>query len=187
MDILVVLGIAVGLAMDAFAVALASSAMLKGATGRQTFRFAFHFGLFQFLMPVTGWAAGRTVEESVKEWDHWVAFGILAAIGTKAIWSALRGGNREEAARGDPTRGLSLVLLSIATSIDALAVGFSFAMIGGSIWQAAAIIGLVAAAFTVVGMKVGGRLGSALGWRMEAVGGAVLILIGIKILVDHLA
>ena len=114
------------------------------------------------------------------------AFGILLGIGLKAIHSALRrDGPSEE--KSDPTKGVSLVLLSIATSIDALAVGFSFAMLGASIWYPAVIIGLVAAAFTFTGMRIGGRLGSALGWRVEAAGGAVLVLIGFKILIDHVA
>jgi putative Mn2+ efflux pump MntP len=186
MDHLVIFGIALGLAMDAFAVAVAASATLRGATARQTFRFSFHFGLFQFLMPVIGWAAGQTIADWAKSWDHWLAFGILVGIGGKALVTALRHKDEPKVERADPTRGWSLVLLSLATSIDALAVGLSFAMLGVAIWYPSAIIGLVAAAITFVGMRIGSRLGAFLGWRVEVLGGAALILIGIKVLADHI-
>jgi putative Mn2+ efflux pump MntP len=179
-------GIAVGLAMDAFAVAITSSMILRGATARQTFRFAFHFGLFQFLMPVLGWTAGLTVEEWVAAWDHWVAFGLLFFIGGKSAISALRRHENEESG-SDPTRGISLVVLSIATSIDALAVGFSFALLNVRIWYPSVVIGLVAAAFTTLGMQLGRRLGGLLGRPAELLGGLVLIGIGLKILAEHLS
>jgi len=179
-------GISVGLAMDAFAVAITSSMILRGATARQTFRFAFHFGLFQFLMPVLGWTAGLTVERWVAAWDHWVAFGLLFFIGGKAALSALRHRENEEPA-GDPTRGISLVVLSIATSIDALAVGFSFALLKVHIWYPSVVIGLAAAAFTTLGMQLGRRLGGLLGRPAEFLGGLVLIGIGLKILAEHLS
>lgn len=178
--------IALGLALDAFAVAIGTSLALRAVSGRQVFRLAYHFGLFQFLMPVIGWAAGRGVRPWIESWDHWVAFGLLAFVGLKAIGAALRGGPAE-AVRADPTRGLSLVLLSVATSLDALAVGLSFAMLGVDIWYPAVVIGCITAGLTTAGMALGGRLGSRFGRRVEAAGGLVLIAIGVKILVQHLA
>jgi putative Mn2+ efflux pump MntP len=184
-SVLVILGIALGLAMDCFAVAMGASVMLRRATGRQTFRLAFHFGLFQFLMPVLGWLAGLTVANVMVLFDHWVAFGLLTFIGGKSVLVALRG-KGEEAHAGDPTRGASLVMLSVATSIDALAVGFSFAMLGVKAWGPSVVIGVVSSAVTVIGMQVGSRLGARFGRRMEILGGLVLIAIGIKILLQHI-
>jgi putative Mn2+ efflux pump MntP len=178
--------IALGLAMDAFAVAVASSVALGKASPRQVFRLSFHFGLFQAMMPALGWLAGLSVRDSMQSWDHWVAFGLLVAIGGRACWAALHGGEEEERKASDPTRGASLVSLSIATSIDALAVGVSFSMLRVVVWQASAVIGVVAGAMTVLGMALGARLGARFGERMELVGGLVLIGIGLKILADHL-
>jgi len=180
-----ILGIAFGLAMDAFAVSLGASAVLRRVSTRQYFRFAFHFGLFQFLMPVLGWLGGSTVAGLAASFDHWVAFGLLAFIGAKMIREALadRAGER---LRGDPTRGWSLVALSVATSIDALAVGFSFAMLAVSVWYPSVIIGVVAAGMTLLGMRLGGRLGHRFGRMMEVIGGLVLLAIGTRILWQHL-
>jgi putative Mn2+ efflux pump MntP len=184
-DTFTILGIAVGLAMDAFAVSISSGLFLRGASLRQTARFAFHFGLFQFLMPVLGWAAGVHFQEGLAAWDHWMAFGLLAAIGVKAIASSPER-NAPEGARKDPTRGWSLVILSVATSIDALAVGLSFAFLEVDIWYPSVVIGVVAAGFTALGMRIGGSLGPLVGRRIEVVGGAILIGIGLKILASHL-
>jgi putative Mn2+ efflux pump MntP len=182
---LVILGIALGLAMDCFAVAVGTSVTLRRATGRQTFRLAFHFGLFQFLMPVLGWLAGLTVANLMVLFDHWVAFGLLTFVGGKAIFTGLRG-NGEEVHAGDPTRGASLVMLSVATSIDALAAGFSFAMLGVKVWGPSAVMGVVSGGVTVIGMEVGSRLGARFGRHVEILGGLVLIAIGIGILVKHI-
>jgi len=179
------LSIAIGLAMDAFAVAIATSIALGDVTGRQTFRLAWHFGLFQALMPIIGWYVGMTVEHHVRAWDHWVAFCLLAFVGGKAIRDALRDDGGTAVARSDPTRGFSLVLLSIATSVDALAVGLSFAALQVPIWTPSAVIGLVAGSMTLAGMRFGARLGRRFGRRMEIAGGLVLIAIGCKIVVSH--
>ncbi len=185
MSTLTLIGIAVGLAMDAFAVAIGAGLTLKRVSARQTFRLAWHFGLFQALMPVVGWLAGLTVAEWIAPIDHWIAFGLLAIIGGKMIYEALKP-EAAEAERPDPTKGWSLILLSIATSIDALAVGLSLALLGVDIWWPALVIGLVAGAFTTVGLQLGQRFGALLGRRMEVVGGVILIGIGVKILVEHL-
>jgi len=184
-NLLVILGIAIGLSMDAFAVAIAASIALHPVTRRQVFRFGFHFGLFQALMPVLGWLLGSTVVRWVAAFDHWIAFGLLAYVGGKAIVEALRRGDEKKAA-ADPTRGWSLVIFSIATSIDAFAVGLSFACLGVSVWYPSVVIGLTTGSLTTLGMLIGARLGARLGKRMEIAGGLVLIAIGTKILVDHL-
>ncbi|NOZ02255.1 MAG: manganese efflux pump [Deltaproteobacteria bacterium] len=186
MDPWLLISIALGLAMDAFAVAIGTSIVLVRVTPRQRFRLAFHFGLFQAMMPVIGWAAGSTVEGAINAWDHWVAFGLLAFIGTRSIVQSFRH-RSEEQGPVDPTRGASLVVLSVATSIDALAVGLSFGVLGVAIWTPALVIGLVAAAMTLLGIALGSRLGALFGRRMEAVGGLVLLLIGAQILWEHLA
>jgi putative Mn2+ efflux pump MntP len=186
MSLLTLLGIALGLAMDAFAVAIGAGLQLRGATPRQVFRLAWHFGLFQAFMPIVGWLAGRTVARYIAPVDHWVAFGLLAFIGGKMVYEALR--HQDDAAEvRDPTKGWRLVMLSIATSIDALAVGLSLALLGVGIWWPAIVIGVVAGVMTTAGMELGKRFGALLGRRMEVVGGLVLIGIGLKILVEHLA
>ncbi|MFH1268730.1 MAG: manganese efflux pump MntP family protein [Planctomycetota bacterium] len=180
------LAIAVALAMDAFAVSIAAGMTVKPLTGRGVFRLAFHFGLFQALMPVIGWSAGKAVYGYIAAADHWVAFALLLFVGGKMSLGALKGGEGERFA-DDPTSGWSLVLLSVATSIDALAVGLSLAMTGSEIVLPATVIGLVAAAFTAVGMALGCRIGSLWGRRVEVAGGLVLVAVGANILFDHLS
>jgi manganese efflux pump family protein len=184
MDFLTLFGIALALAMDALAVALAAGLALPVLTGRHLFRLGFHFGLFQALMPVLGWLAGMTVQQWIAAYDHWVAFALLTFIGVKMIREALRG-PADDAERLDPTRGLTLVMLSLATSIDALAVGLSLAMLDIDIWIPAAVIGLVCGALTVAGMLLGRRIGTNWGPRVEIAGGLTLIAIGVKILLEQ--
>ena len=186
MNPLTLLGIAVGLAMDAFAVSIGVGLSAPSVSGRTTVRLAWHFGLFQFLMPVVGWLAGLSVERWISGVDHWVALALLTAIGGHMIYEALRGDDEARATR-DPTRGPSLVVLSVATSIDALAVGLSLALLGVEIWFPAVVIGIVAFLFTAAGLHLGRRFGALFGKRMEVLGGVILIGIGLKILADHLA
>lgn len=186
MDFLAVLGIAVALAMDAFAVALGTGMVLGRANAHQVFRLSFHFGLFQFGMPILGWLAGQTVADAIRDVDHWIAFGLLAVVGGHMIKEGL-GPPGNERRTGDPTRGWSLILLSLATSIDALAVGLSMAFLGVSIWYPSVVIGLVAAAFTLAGLRLGRVAGQHLGHRMALVGGGILVAIGVKILAEHLS
>jgi len=178
------LAVAVGLAMDAFAVAVVAGLTLHPLTGRHVFRLSFHFGLFQALMPLLGWTAGRAVQQYIARFDHWVAFGLLAFVGGRMIWGALRG-SEQDARMEDPTRGWTLIMLSTATSIDALAVGLSLAMLGAAIVMPAVVIGLVAAVLTLVGMLLGRRIGSAWGRRVEILGGVILIAIEIHIVLEH--
>jgi putative Mn2+ efflux pump MntP len=167
--------------MDALAVAIATGIVLGKVSGRQTFRLSWHFGLFQFLMPVIGWLAGLSVERYLSGYDHWLAFGLLVIIGGKMIREALRE-HGEEGPVSDPTRGVSLVLLSVATSVDALAVGLSLGVLRVRIWYPAVVIGVVAGTLTAVGMHLGAPLGNRVGRGMEILGGLVLIGIGFKIL-----
>jgi len=184
---LTVLGIAVGLAMDAFAVAVATGLTVVPITGRHRFRLGWHFGLFQFLMPILGWLAGREVIGYIEAFDHWVAFGLLSGIGGKMLWESCRWHEGQgPIPRADPTRGWSLVTLSVATSVDALAVGFGMAALGVSVWGPSVVIGLVAGGLTVVGLSFGSRLGSRWGRWAQALGGMVLIGVGANILVSHL-
>ncbi len=185
MNLFEILMISVGLAMDAFAVSVAAGTSGKLAGKRAVFRISFHFGLFQAFMPIIGWAAGITVAHLISAVDHWIAFGLLAFVGGRMIHSAMQ--TDMETFQADPSRGASLVLLSVATSIDALAVGLSLAMINVSIWYPCVIIGLVTAAMSVIGIRAGRYFGKKLGLRMAFVGGVILILIGFKILVSHLA
>jgi manganese efflux pump family protein len=179
------LAIACALAMDAFAVAIVAGLTLNPMTRRHVFRLAFHFGLFQALMPTLGWAAGTAVHGYIAAFDHWVAFGLLVFVGGRMIHGAVAGSEPQPAGPNAPTSGWSLVLLSVATSIDALAVGLTLAMIGATILVPALVIGLVAAAFTTTGMALGRRIGAAWGKRVEVVGGLILIAIGVKIVVEH--
>jgi manganese efflux pump family protein len=176
--------LAVALAMDAFAVSLAAGASGRAKGIRATFRLAFHFGLFQFLMPVIGWALGLTMANAVEAVDHWIAFVLLAFIGGRMIREALN--HDDEAFSYDPSRGLSLILLSIATSVDALAVGLSLAMLKTRVLLPSLVIGVIAGLFSVIGHRFGGRLGRQFGIRMELAGGALLILIGVRIVFVHL-
>jgi putative Mn2+ efflux pump MntP len=180
-----VVGIALGLAMDAFAVAAAAGVVVRRLTGRHVFRLAFHFGLFQFLMPVLGWLAGRTLAGYLRDYDHWVAFGLLAGVGGKMIWESFAPERPADAS--DPTRGWTLVVLSIATSLDALAVGITMAFLQVSIWGPSVVIGAVCAAITTIGILGGSRIGPRLGRWPEVAGGLVLLGIGARILILHLA
>ena len=180
--------IAVALAMDAFAVAIAAGVMLKQISFRQNFRLAWHFGLFQAMMPVLGWSAGFYIRDWIEAYDHWIAFGLLAFVAQGMLRAAFKKETGENESK-DPTRGLTMVMLSIATSIDALAVGLSLSMISVSIWTPALIIGLVAGAFTTAGMHIGKKIGAStnLSRYAEVFGGIVLILIGFNILREHRA
>lgn len=186
MSLGLIIAIALGLAMDAFAVSMACSASLAKLRGRQVFRIAFHFGWFQAMMPVLGWFAGTGARSLIERWDHWVAFGLLALVGGKAILQAVRGGEESCGERRDPTKGWSLVAFSLATSVDALAVGLSLSALGVSIWVPAAVIGVVTACLSCVGMLIGARASARWGRPIEVLGGVVLIGIGLQVLAEHL-
>jgi len=184
MSFVTILLLAVGLSMDALAVAISAAVTLDQLSGRRVFRLAFHFGLFQAVMPIVGWLAGMQLQQIIASWDHWVAFGLLTFIGAKAIRTAFAEPDAN-ASRNDPTRGLTLIGLAIATSIDALAVGVGLAMLRVSIWYPSIVIGCTTGALTAIGMLIGTRLGKRFGKKVEVAGGLVLIGIGLRILLEH--
>jgi len=186
MPLVLVLGLAVALAMDCFAVSMGLACGSKGLSGRQAVRMAFFFGAFQFGMPVLGWLAGEGVVRFMSGIDHWVAFGLLLAIGGKMLYEAFSLSEEEKACRADQTRGARLLVLSVATSIDALAVGLSLGVIKTGIFYPALVIGAVSFFMTVAGARLGPAVGKAVGRRAELLGGVILVAIGLRILIQHL-
>jgi len=185
LSLIVLLLTAAGLAADAFAVSVGKGMHLRAFAWKPALALAITFGAFQALMPVIGWALGSTLAGSIVTYDHWIAFGLLAAIGAKMMWDS-RGVTDEGREARPPIRVRELLLLGVATSIDALAVGVSLAFLDVSITGAAVTIGLVTAALSLLGVWLGHYAGRRLSSCAELIGGLVLIGIGIKILVDHL-
>ncbi len=183
MDIINIITIAIGLAMDALAVSIASAIKLGKVKPMQVLRMAGSFGLFQCLMPIAGWFLGRFLADYIAAFDHWIAFTLLAFIGLKMFFE-----KPEEIENNvsDPTKGLELLMLAIATSIDAMAVGFSFAVLKHGILWPSVIIGLVTLGLSSLGMLLGVRLGRYCQKIAGKVGGVVLLAIGLKILLEHL-
>jgi len=175
--------IALSMAMDAFAVSLCSGVKI-GPGPRPVFRIAFHFGLFQALLPIFGWMFGNTIEPLVKDFDHWVAFGLLAFVGFRMMRSGLSKDGGEIIK--DPSRGWTMVMLSIAVSIDALAIGLSLALLDVTIWTLALVIGLVTGVLSLIGLRVGNGFGKRYGKPVEVLGGLILVGIGVRIVVLHL-
>lgn len=185
MTVVEILMIAVGLAMDAFAVSVAGGAGGRLNHPRPALRLAFHLGLFQFMMPIIGWYLGYRAVGMVGDFGSWIACALLAYIGIRMIRSGLQPGADDGRRPTDPSKGWTLVALSLATSIDALAVGVSLAMVGVAIWQPSVIIGLVTAAISLIGIAIGDRVGHWWGSRVEIVGGVLLIAIGLRILLEN--
>jgi putative Mn2+ efflux pump MntP len=175
--------IAVGLAMDAFAVSLGIGTGGLAKDWRSKFRLAFHFGIFQTLMTVLGWLAGATVANFISGIDHWIALALLSFVGISMIRSGIS--KEKERVRPNPSKGGSLVMLSLATSLDAMAVGLSMAMIKTAILLPAMIIGVVTAGLSAFGLQAGARLGEVFGKRMEIIGGLILIGIGLNVVITH--
>jgi len=178
MPIWQIVAISVGLGADAFSVALAVGT--TGAGFRRTFRLSWHFGLFQFFMPILGWQAGHRMLALIRAWDHWVAFGLLAAVGLHMVINSFKPEVRRR--KGDPTRGWSLVMLSVATSIDAFGVGIGLGALSLSVILPCVIIGMVAGLMTLVGMQLGSRVSRRFGQRAETAGGVLLIALAVKLL-----
>ena len=184
-DFLSILLIALGLSADCFAVALSASISQRTSSFWQVFRVALSFGIFQAMMPVLGWLAGRTVVDLIANYDHWLAFGLLAFVGGRMLWESLHDSD-DKLRETDISKGLLLLTLSIATSIDALAVGLSFAFLETNIVLASSTIGITAFLVTAISFVLGRKVGGVIGKRAEIVGGVVLIGIGIKILLEHM-
>ena len=174
---------AFALSIDASAVSLAASTSGYVPDKRAIFRLSFHFGLFQFLMPILGWAFGNTIAPVIQDFDHWIAFGLLVFIALRMLRAASDAPSPQRA--DDPTRGFNLVMLSIATSIDALAVGLSLAMLQISAWYPSAVIGVVTSLVCLAAIQFGARMGTWLGRRAQVAGAAALILIAIRIVITH--
>lgn len=182
-----ILLLAVGLAMDATAVAAAKGCAAPRFLPRHAVLVALYFGGFQALMPILGWALGAGVGSAVRRFDHWIAFTLLAAIGAKMLFDARRPAELEPPElRSDPFGPRTLFALAIATSIDALAVGFTLPLLDAPFAATIATIGVVTALLSVCGLWAGRRFGQAWGGRLDLVGGVVLIGLGGKILVEHL-
>ena len=174
--------------MDAFAVALASGATMKRLHLPNALKMALFFGGFQALMPVVGWAAGLSMKDFISGWDHWIAFGLLLAVGGKMIYEAFKIKEEEECGgpKTCPFDTGTLTVLAIATSIDALAVGLTFSLLQLSIIGPVLVIGVVTFLMSVAGVKIGSAGGHFFEHKMEAAGGFILIAIGLKILLGHL-
>jgi manganese efflux pump family protein len=183
-SVLEILFLAFALSIDAFAVSLAAASSGRITGRRATFRLSFHFGLFQFLMPVVGWAAGSGLAPLISAYDHWIAFGLLTFVAFRMIHSAMKGETGIQ--RNDPSRGMRLMALSIATSVDALAVGLTLALLDINIWWPSLAIGIITGTVCVFAIMTGNRLHVRFGRTAEIVGGIVLIVIAIRILMTHL-
>jgi putative Mn2+ efflux pump MntP len=183
MDVVAILFIAIGLAMDALAVSITSGMTIKQQKMNHALRIGLFFGGFQALMPLIGWLAGLSLRSLISGVDHWIAFGLLSLIGCKMIYESTKIRDDKEIRS---LSGFVLLWLSIATSIDALAIGLSFAFLNIAIATPILIIGVVTFVLSFLGVLVGTRLGHFFGSKMEILGGLILIGIGTKILIEHL-
>ena len=192
MSLLDIILLAVALAMDCLTVSIVSGVLLGGEIkeeGGKMIRMAFLFGFFQALMPLIGWLGISYFQSFIEDYDHWIAFSLLAIIGGRMVWESL---NPAEEQHFNPRRLRTQLLLAIATSIDALAVGISFACTGytslGQLTLPLVIIGVVSFLFSLIGYQLGARFGRSIAHRLkpELMGGIILIGIGVKILIEHL-
>ena len=184
MDFITIALISLGLAMDALAVSLGIGTSGQITSLRGKIRLAAHFGIFQSGMTALGWLAGKTIVGYVKDFDHWIAFGLLAYVGVNLIRAGFD--KNREAFEQDPSTGKILVMLSFATSIDAFAVGLSIAFINVPLLLSVLMIGLVAMLLSIVGLFFGARLGEAFGRQMMIVGGLILFGIAFRVLFTHI-
>lgn len=181
--------LALGLSMDAAAVAAARGLATPTLQARHVLIVAIFFGGFQALMPLLGWLLGAALGDYVRAWDHWIAFVLLGALGVKMLWEARSGSDDEEAEKvtGDPFAPGLMLALAIATSIDALAAGITLPMLGAPLLLSISTIGLTTAVLSVLGLLVGRRFGALLGKRLDVLGGLALLGLSTKILIEHLS
>ncbi len=184
MGLFTIIIIAVGLAMDAFAVSIVSGAAYKQLKIKHAFRLAVFFGGFQALMPLIGSLAGLSIKQYIANYDHWVAFALLSAVGCKMVYESSK--IKPDDKNFDPSNIFTLLILSIATSIDALTVGITLPLLALSLIKAVIIIGLITFLLSYIGVSVGRKFGHFFESKIEALGGLVLIALGAKILVEHL-
>jgi manganese efflux pump family protein len=184
MDIITLILIAIGLSVDSFAVSVSSGLILNQITFKKALRIATSLAVFQAVMPLIGWFIGNRIESYVESFDHWLAFGLLFIIGGKMIWESFKKDDLSK--KINPLELKVLIGMSIATSIDALVVGVSFAFINVNLLLTALIIGLTTGFFSMLGILFGKKTGIRFGKNMEIAGGLILIFIGAKILIEHL-
>ena len=177
--------IAFGLAMDAFAVSITSGILIKDLKVRHALKIALFFGVFQGVMPLIGWALSIRFSEYIQNIDHWVSFLLLGYIGIKMIYEAIKNDEDDDSGK-NPLDLKVLTILSIATSIDALVVGVSFAFLEVNIIYAAVIIGIITLLCCFIGVIMGKKFGELFNKKAEIFGGVILVLMGIKILIEHL-
>lgn len=183
MELLEILLIAIGLAMDAFAVSICKGLSMKKMNWKKALIIGGYFGFFQALMPILGYFLGSTFENLVTKIDHWIAFGLLVLIGANMLKEAFA---NDEENYNDDVKFKTMIVLAIATSIDALAVGITFAFLQANILISAVVIGIITFAISIVGVKIGNKFGDKYERKAETVGGLILIFMGIKILFEHL-
>lgn len=178
---------AIGLAMDAFAVSVCKGLGMRKMRYDQALVIGLYFGVFQALMPLIGWLLGTSFSHYIQAFDHWIAFVLLVFIGGKMLWDAFHEEKEEVAEAADAKLDhRELLMLAVATSIDALAVGIAFACLDVEIWSSISMIGVITLCISFCGVWIGNRFGNRFEKKAEIIGGIVLVLIGVKILVDHL-
>jgi len=182
-NLLTIITIAIALAMDAFAVSIASGAIYKDFRLGRALKIAFFFGAFQAIMPLVGAFAGLGIRKYIASFDHWIAFALLIVIGGKMLYESAKIESAEK--NFDPASTTVLLVLSIATSIDALAVGLTLSFLKTSVLLAASIIGAVTFLLSYIGVAIGSRFGHFFENKIEAAGGLILIAIAFKILIEH--
>jgi manganese efflux pump family protein len=183
MNLLTIILIALALSMDAFAVSIAGGVAIKRLQLRHALTIAAWFGGFQALMPLIGWFGGTGLKDAISGADHWVVFGLLIFVGIKMIWEAFK---IDPVEKQDPLDIRVLFMLSLATSLDALAAGVSFALLGIPVIGPIIIIGTVTFLISFAGVWIGGEVGNLFGKKMEIAAGVILIIISIKVLMSHL-
>lgn len=184
MELVSILLLALGLSVDSFAASVCSGLAIKKIQFFQAVKIAFFLAIFQGGMPIIGWLTGWELKDLIKDFDHWISFILLAGMGSKMIYESITA--KEKDCSFNPLKLVVLIGISIATSIDALVVGLSFALIDIVIWVPAIIIGVVTFIVSMLGMLLGKKIGSKTSQKFEILGGIVLILIGLRILVEHL-
>lgn len=185
MQLLTIFLIAIGLSFDTFAVSVSSGLILKKIDFFSATKIAVTLAVFQAAMPLIGWLAGSQIKDYAASVDHWIAFGILSLLGGKMIYESFK--NAPEDRSFNPLNIKVMIGMAIATSIDALIVGFSFALLNYKILISVGIIGIVTYIVAMLGMLFGKKIGARMGRRMEILGGIILFLIGLKILIEHLS
>ena len=185
MTVIELILIAIALSMDAFAVAVTSGIVADKPSVREVLRLGLFFGGFQCLMPIIGWFLVSRISGYIEKVDHWIAFALLAFIGIRMIIGAFKKQD-DDAPPSDPFAYKTLFLMGVATSIDALAVGASFALTDVNIWISSAVIGVITFGLSILGVYIGKKVGELFQKRAELIGGIILVAIGVKILIEHL-